>query len=82
MARGHGGALLIVTSSGGVASPERAARFPVHTVLSGPAGGVAAAVHVGEQLGLRTEAGDSVELRGLEMPPIPGGMAQATIQPR
>jgi N-methylhydantoinase A len=52
-ARGHDGALLIVTSSGGVASPERAARFPVHTVLSGPAGGVAAAVHVGEQLGLR-----------------------------
>jgi N-methylhydantoinase A len=52
-ARGHGGALLIVTSSGGVASPERAARFPVHTVLSGPAGGVAAAVHVGAHLGLR-----------------------------
>ncbi|MGH6690076.1 MAG: hydantoinase/oxoprolinase family protein, partial [Gammaproteobacteria bacterium] len=46
-------ALLIVTSSGGVVSPERAARFPLHTVLSGPAGGVAAAVHVGEQLGLR-----------------------------
>jgi N-methylhydantoinase A len=52
-ARGHHGALLIVTSSGGVASPERAARFPVHTVLSGPAGGVAAAVHVGGELGLR-----------------------------
>jgi N-methylhydantoinase A len=52
-ARGHGEALLIVTSSGGVASAERAARFPVHTVLSGPAGGVAAALHVGDQLGLR-----------------------------
>jgi N-methylhydantoinase A len=52
-ARGHGGQLLIVTSTGGVASPERAARFPVHTVLSGPAGGVAAALHTGAALGLR-----------------------------
>jgi N-methylhydantoinase A len=51
-ARGHRAQLLIMTSSGGVASPERAARFPVHTVLSGPAGGVAATVHVGRQLGL------------------------------
>ena len=51
-ARGHSAQLLIMTSSGGVAPPERAARFPVHTVLSGPAGGVAAAVHVGAQLGL------------------------------
>jgi N-methylhydantoinase A len=51
-ARGHDGRLLIVTSSGGVAAPERAARFPVHTVLSGPAGGVAAAVHLGGALGL------------------------------
>jgi N-methylhydantoinase A len=51
-AGGQSPALLIVTSSGGVASAERAARFPVHTVLSGPAGGVAAAVHVGAELGL------------------------------
>ena len=50
--RGHRAQLLIMTSSGGVAAPERAARFPVHTVLSGPAGGVAASVHVGRQLGL------------------------------
>src|SRR5262249_17985856 len=31
---------------------EVAARFPVHTVLSGPAGGVAAALHLGEITGL------------------------------
>lgn len=51
-AHGHHGDLLIMTSSGGVVSSRRAARFPVHTVLSGPAGGVAAAIHVGRQLGL------------------------------
>ena len=40
--RGYGGRVFITTSSGGIMTSEVAARFPVHTVLSGPAGGVAA----------------------------------------
>jgi N-methylhydantoinase A len=50
--RGLTAQLLIMTSSGGVVRPGRAARLPVHTVLSGPAGGVAAALHFGRHLGI------------------------------
>jgi N-methylhydantoinase A len=52
-ARSYRGAVHLMTSSGGVVTAERAARLPVHTVLSGPAGGVAAAVHLGTLLGVR-----------------------------
>jgi len=45
--RGYAGRVFITTSSGGIVTAEVAARFPVHTVLSGPAGGVAAAVNLG-----------------------------------
>jgi N-methylhydantoinase A len=50
---GHGyrGRVFITTSSGGIMTSEVAARFPVHTVLSGPAGGVAAAVNLGRLTG-------------------------------
>jgi N-methylhydantoinase A len=50
-ARGHAGTVFITTSSGGITTAEMAARFPVHTVLSGPAGGVAAALHHGRLTG-------------------------------
>jgi N-methylhydantoinase A len=52
---GHGyeGRVFITTSSGGIMTSTVAARFPVHTVLSGPAGGVAAAVNLGRLLGHR-----------------------------
>jgi len=43
--------VFIMTSNGGVSTAERAMRLPVATVLSGPAGGVAAAVRLGEQRG-------------------------------
>jgi N-methylhydantoinase A len=52
-ARGHAGQVFVTTSSGGITTAEVAARFPVHTVLSGPAGGVAAALHLGRITGLR-----------------------------
>ena len=42
-ARGYRSPVFIMTSNGGVATTERARRLPVATVLSGPAGGVAAA---------------------------------------
>ncbi len=51
--RGYDGAVHLMISSGGIVTAERAARFPVQTVLSGPAGGVAAAIHLGGLLGLR-----------------------------
>jgi N-methylhydantoinase A len=51
--RGYGGRVFITTSSGGIVTAEVAARFPVHTVLSGPAGGVAAAVSLGRLTGFR-----------------------------
>jgi N-methylhydantoinase A len=49
--RGYAGRVFITTSSGGIMTSEAAARFPVQTVLSGPAGGVAAAVNLGRLTG-------------------------------
>ena len=51
--RAYGGKVFITTSSGGIVPAEVAARYPVHTVLSGPAGGVAAAVSLGRLTGHR-----------------------------
>ena len=51
-ARGYRDPVFIMTSNGGVATAERARRLPVSTVLSGPAGGVAAAAHLGRRLDL------------------------------
>ena len=50
--RGYRGPVFIMTSNGGVATAERARRLPVATVLSGPAGGVAAAADLGGRLGI------------------------------
>ena len=51
-ARGYRSPVFIMTSNGGVATAERARRLPVATVLSGPAGGVAAAADLGRRLDL------------------------------
>ena len=50
--RGYRGPVFIMTSNGGVATADRARRLPVATVLSGPAGGVAAAADLGGRLGI------------------------------
>jgi len=42
----------IMASGGGAFSVERAAREPVHTILSGPAGGVVAALEAAQRCGL------------------------------
>ena len=42
----------LMISSGGIINVDRAKKFPIQTVLSGPAGGVAAAVNLGRVLGL------------------------------
>ena len=50
--RGFARTVFLTTSNGGVTSAARARRLPVQTVLSGPAGGVAASVEFGRRLGL------------------------------
>jgi len=49
-AAGYPGTIYLMISSGGIVTADRAARFPVQTILSGPAGGVAAAVYLGRLL--------------------------------
>ncbi|MCQ3803240.1 MAG: hydantoinase/oxoprolinase family protein [bacterium] len=43
--------LQMMQSNGGLVRPERAASFPILTLLSGPAGGVMASAYLGELLG-------------------------------
>jgi N-methylhydantoinase A len=49
--------LLVMQSNGGTASPEQAGRLGCAALLSGPAGGVAAAARVGERCGIRNVIG-------------------------
>jgi N-methylhydantoinase A len=51
--QGYRGALELMASSGGIVTTATARRLPVQLVLSGPAAGVAAAVHLGQQCGQR-----------------------------
>jgi N-methylhydantoinase A len=48
---GHDGRLQVMQSSGGLVRPDRAARLPILTLLSGPAGGAIAAAYLGRQVG-------------------------------
>ena len=50
--KGSRASLFIMTSGGGMLDAERATRFPVRTILSGPAGGVVGGVSLAESLGL------------------------------
>lgn len=52
-ARGYAKPVYIMASNGGVSSAGRTAKLPVNTILSGPAGGVAAARALGEALDVR-----------------------------
>jgi N-methylhydantoinase A len=45
--------IYVMQSGGGITTAERAAREPVRTLLSGPAGGVVAAARLAERLGVR-----------------------------
>lgn len=51
-ALGYDKKVFIMTSNGGVSTAERAQRLPISTVLSGPAGGVAATVDLGARIGI------------------------------
>jgi N-methylhydantoinase A len=46
------GRVYVMQSSGGITTAARAAREPVRTILSGPAGGVVAAAWLAEQIGI------------------------------
>jgi N-methylhydantoinase A len=48
---GFDGSLFIMLSSGGLSSPEAAARYPIRLVESGPAAGALAAAHIGKLSG-------------------------------
>ncbi|MCO5222650.1 MAG: hydantoinase/oxoprolinase family protein [Thermomicrobiales bacterium] len=48
---GFDGSLFIMLSSGGLSSPEAAARYPIRLVESGPAAGALAAAHIGRLSG-------------------------------
>lgn len=50
---GFEGALRMMLSGGGIATPETAARFPIRLLESGPAGGALAAAHYGRAAGIR-----------------------------
>lgn len=50
--KGYGKNVFIMTSNGGVSTTARGRRLPISTVLSGPAGGVAATVHLGTLTGI------------------------------
>ncbi len=52
-ARHAGSSFYTVASNGGLLSSQAASSEPVRTILSGPAAGVAAAVHLAEATGLR-----------------------------
>lgn len=47
-----GASLSILRSDGGLSTADAASNFPVNLLMSGPAGGVAGAIWVGEQAGL------------------------------
>ncbi len=49
---GFAGAFYVVTSSGGMVTPDTARRFPVRMLESGPAAGVLMSTHLGQRLGL------------------------------
>jgi N-methylhydantoinase A len=49
----RGSRVYVMQSSGGISTAERAAREPVRTILSGPAGGVVAAAWLARQLGIK-----------------------------
>ena len=59
-ALGVGGSLLLMLSSGGVATVETAVRFPVRLLESGPAAGVLAAAALGPTVGAGMDQADSL----------------------
>ncbi len=73
-ARNKGRRLFVMQSSGGITTAGRAAKEPVRTILSGPAGGVVATAWLAERLGVRQTisfdmGGTSTDVCLLDGPP-------------
>ncbi len=78
--RGFQGRLHVMTSSGGVMSPEEAARLPVHLLLSGPAGGVTAAGHLARATGERRVIAYDMGGTSTDVSLLPDGMPSMTTE--
>jgi N-methylhydantoinase A len=63
---------LVMKSSGGVGTPAFLARFPVHTLMSGPVAGVVAAHALGQSLGRKNIIGIDVGGTSCDVSLIPG----------
>jgi N-methylhydantoinase A len=73
-----GGRVHVMQSSGGITSAERAAREPVRTILSGPAGGVAAAAWLAGRLRVRQAISLDMGGTSTDVCLLDGGRPQTT----
>jgi N-methylhydantoinase A len=77
LSRLQGGPLLrVMGSSGGTLTVEQAIDEPVHTVLSGPAGGVVAALHAARRSGLSNVVSIDMGGTSTDVSLIPGRLLQ------
>jgi len=74
------GRLFITRSNGGIMSAAEARRFPVHTLLSGPAAGVTASVTLGALTGVRDVLTMDMGGTSTDMALIRDGQAQISTQ--
>lgn len=74
------GRLFITRSNGGIMSAAEARRFPVHTLLSGPAAGVTASVTLGELTGVKDVLTMDMGGTSTDMALIRDGQAQVSTQ--
>ncbi len=65
---------LVMKSNGGVGTPSFLARFPIHTLMSGPVAGVVAAHALGQSLGKRKVIGIDVGGTSCDVSLIPGAL--------
>jgi N-methylhydantoinase A len=75
---GFRGRLLTMSAGGGVESSERARRFPIHTLNSGPIAGLAAARDVGRRMGHENIISTDVGGTSFDVGLIIGGDMQYT----
>lgn len=72
--------LHIMQSNGGIMTATSAARFSVHTVLSGPAGGVAGALMIADQVGAKNVISIDMGGTSLDVSLCYGGETRMTME--
>jgi N-methylhydantoinase A len=70
----------VMQSNGGMAGIEHVRRYPVHTLLSGPAAGVAGGAHLGRLLGLSNVITADMGGTSLDVALITDGSVQVTTE--